>query len=199
MRPQATENDIDDWLDRLRRKDDAAAQATAVQAIYRGYYACVTAFVKLYVDQTAAVEEIVDDTFLAVFRKPDQFEGRSSFKTWLLSIAKNQCSDWMRRAKREPAHGLQDDEALLQSLVDPTWPVIDQLESKQISSIIRFCLQRLPDVQRQVIYWVFFEEMSVDQTAAQVQCAPGTVKSRVFHAKAKLAECINRRLNGGVA
>jgi len=194
MRPQAPEHDIDDWLERLRRGD-----SSAVKAIYRGYYGCVTAFVKLYIDQTAAVEEIVDDTFLAVFSKPDQFEGRSSFKTWLLGIAKNQCHDWLRRAKREPAIGLQDDEAMLNSLVDHAWPVLDQLESKQISAIVQFCLQRLPDIQRQVMYWVFFEEMSVDQTAEQVQCAPGTVKSRLFHAKAKLADCISRRLNDGVA
>jgi len=49
------------------------------------------------------------------------------------------------------------------------------------------------------MYWVFFEEMSVDQAAEQVHCAPGTVKSRLFHAKAKLADCIGRRLNDGVA
>jgi len=194
MRPQATEHDIDDWLERLRRAD-----STAVEAIYRGYYGCVTAFVRLYIDQTAAVEEIVDDTFLAVFSKPDQFEGRSGFKTWLLGIAKNQCYDWLRRAKREPAIGLQDDEAMLNGLVDQAWPVLDQLESQQISAIIQFCMQRLPDAQRQVMYWVYFEEMSVDQAAEQVHCAPGTVKSRLFHAKSKLADCINRRLNDGVA
>jgi len=194
MRSQATEKDIDIWLDRLRRRDDAAAEA-----IYRGYYSCVTAFVRLYVDDSAATEEVVDDTFLAVFKHPDQFEGRSSFKTWLLGIAKNQCHDWLRRAKREPAIGKQDDTVLLDSLIDQAWPIMDHLESQQISVIIQFCLRRLPESQREIMYWVFFEDMSVARVAEQVRCAAGTVKSRLFHAKAKLADCINRRLNDGVA
>lgn len=194
MRSQATEKDIDIWLDRLRGGDDAA-----VEAIYRGYYSCVTAFVRLYVDDSAATEEIVDDTFLAVFNQPDQFEGRSSFKTWLLGIAKNQCHDWLRRAKREPAIGNQDDTVLLDSLIDQAWPVMDHLESQQISVIIQFCLRRLPESQREIMYWVFFEDMSIARVAEQARCAAGTVKSRLFHAKAKLADCINRRLNDGVA
>jgi len=194
MRPQATEQDINEWLDRLRRGDDAA-----VEAIYRGYYSCVTAFVKLYVNDSTATEEIVDDTFMALFNKPEKFEGRSSFKTWLLGIAKNQCFDWLRRTKREPSIGSQDDGAILDSLVDQTWPVLDHLESQQIGSIIQFCLQRLPEAQREIIYWVFFEDMSLARTAEQTRCATGTVKSRLFHAKTKLADCINRRLNHGAA
>lgn len=194
MRPKATEEDINHWLDRLRCSDDAA-----VEAIYRGYYGCVYAFVKLYVDDSTATEEIVDDTFMVVFNKPDQFMGRSSFKTWLLAIAKNQCHDWLRRAKREPAIGRQDDTALLDSLVDQTWPVLDHLETQQIRNIVQFCLQRLPEVQREIMYFVFYEDMSINRVAEHAQCASGTVKSRLFHAKIKLADCINRRLNDGVA
>ncbi len=194
MRSQATEQDIGIWLDRLCRGDDAA-----VEAIYRGYYPCVTAFVRLYVDSSEAVEEIVDDTFMAVFSKPEQFQARSSFKTWLLGIAKNKCFEWLRRAKREPSMGLQDDTQLLDGLVDQSWPVLDHLQGEQIRLIIQFCLQRLPVVQREVLYWVFYEDLSVTYAAERAQCAAGTVKSRLFCAKAKMADCIHRRLNDGVA
>lgn len=194
MAPVATESDIDQWLIRLRRHDDEA-----VTAIYRGYYANVTAFVRLHVHDAAAVEEIVDDTFMVVFTKPAQFEGRSSFKTWLLGIAKNRCHDWLRQAKRQPTLNGQEDPSVLDDLVDPAWPVLDHLAQEQVRGIIRLCMQRLPASQRQALYWVFFEEKSVDETATELQCAAGTVKSRLFHAKAKLADCVSRRLNDAVA
>lgn len=190
----ATEHDLADWFARLRQGDQAA-----VTAIYRGFYRSLTAFVRLYVDDSAAVEEIVDDTFMVVFSNPERFEGRSSFKTWLFGIAKNRCHDWLRQAKRQPAIGVQDDQAMLDELVDAAWPVLDQLEQAQVNAIIRLCMQRLPEVQRQVLFWVFFEEMSMEQVALEQQCAAGTVKSRLFHAKSKLADCVGRRLNDGVA
>lgn len=190
----ATEKDLAVWLARVHQGDQAAAEA-----IYRGFYASLTAFVRLYVDDSAAIEEIVDDTFMVVFSNPARFEGRSSFKTWLFGIAKNRCHDWLRQAKRQPALGAQDDQAILDELVDPAWPALDQLEQAQVNAIIRLCMQRLPEAQRQVLFWVFFEEMSMDQVAEQQQCAAGTVKSRLFHAKSKLADCVNRRLNDGVA
>lgn len=190
----ATEPDLAVWLDRLRQGDPAA-----VETIYRGFYGSLTAFVRLHVDDSAAIEEIVDDTFMVVFSNPAGFEGRSSFKTWLFGIAKNRCHDWLRQAKRQPAIGVQDDEALLDGLVDPAWPALDQLEQAQVNAIIRLCMQRLPEVQRQVLFWVFFEELSMEQVALEQQCAAGTVKSRLFHAKSKLADCVGRRLNDGVA
>ena len=189
MNPVATDQDIQDWISRLRHGDQ---QATV--AIYRGYFGVVTAFVRLHVDDAGAVEEIVDDTFLAAFAGLDQFEQRSSFKTWIIGIAKNKSHDWLRRAKREPAVSESDDELWLDSLVDPSWPAIEQVAAAQVSRLLHICLQRLSLAQREVTYFTFFGEMSVEQVAEQVCCAPGTVKSRLFHARANLAQCMRHRL-----
>jgi len=188
-----TEPQVTEWLRRLQQGDESAATA-----VYQAYYRGLTAFVRLHVDDDAAVEEIVDDTFMIVFSGPDRFEGRSQFKTWLYGIAKNRCYDWLRHARRQPAMGSQDDQAALDGLVDPASPALDQVDQAQVNAIIKRCLQRLSEVQRQVLFWVFFEEMSMEQAAVQTQCATGTVKSRLFHAKSNLADCVNRRLMGGV-
>lgn len=190
MTPAATEQDVEHWLKRFEAGDKQAAAA-----IYRGFYGRLTAFVSTYVDDSAAVEEIVDDTFLAVFANPQRFAGRSSFKTWVMGIAKNKSHDWLRRAKREPAMSGTDDETILGNLLDHALPALEHLASEQIRAIVRLCLQRLPLAQREATYFVFFEEMSVEQAAAEVDCPPGTVKSRLFNARAKLAECIKRRVD----
>lgn len=191
MTPVATNDDIQDWLRRLKDGDQQAAAA-----IYRGYFGCVKGFVSLHVDDSVAVEEIVDDTFLAAFSNPERFEGRSSFKTWLMSIAKNKSHDWLRRAKREPALSGADDPMDLENLVDQAWPVLDHLAAEQVRAIVRLCLERLSAAHREATYFVFYEEMSVEQAAGQLNCPPGTVKSRLFHARLKMAECLKHRLDG---
>jgi len=148
------------------------------------------------VTDASAAEEIVQDTFLAAFDQSDRFQGRSSFKTWLLAIAKNKSRDAIRRAKREPAAIASDDLSILDQLVDQGWPALEQIAAKQIAKLITFCLKRLPLAQREVTYFVFYEEMSLEQVAHQVCCPPGTVKSRLFHARLKLADCLKRRLDG---
>lgn len=185
-----SDENIQDWLRRLRHGDQQAAEA-----IYRGYFGSVKGFVSLHVHDSVAVEEIVDDTFLAAFSNPERFEGRSSFKTWLMSIAKNKSYDWLRRANREPVLSAADDSICLENLVDQTLPVFDHLASEQVRTIVRLCLERLPVTQREVTYFVFYEDMSVEQAAHQVNCPPGTVKSRLFHARLKMAECLKHRLN----
>ena len=195
MTHSANDDNIKMLLDRLKNGDEQAAVA-----IYRSFYGCVNSFVGLYVDDSAAAEEIVHDTFLAAFDSYERFEGRSNFKTWLMGIAKNKSHDWLRRTKREPAVSDLDSQPIIEQLIDPQWSVHDHVAAKQIRAIVRLCLRRLPLAQREATYLVFFEEMSVEQTAVEVNCPPGTVKSRLFNARLRLAACLRRQLgHDGVA
>jgi RNA polymerase sigma-70 factor (ECF subfamily) len=153
MNPVANDQDIQHWITRLRHGDQQAATA-----IYRGYFGAVSAFVHLQVNDAGAVEEIVDDTFLAAFAGLDRFENRSSFKTWLIGIAKNKSHDWLRRAKREPALADSDDSLILDSLVDQGWPALERVAATQIRRLLRFCMQRLSLLQREVTYFVFLRK-----------------------------------------
>jgi len=190
MNSAASDHDIEDWLARFHDGDERAATA-----IYRGYFSVVSAFVRLHVDDAGAVEEIVDDTFLAAFDGLSRFEHRSSFKTWLIGIAKNKSHDWLRRAKREPSISELDDTLLLDQLVDQSWPAIERISAMQINKLLHFCLQRLTLAHREATFFVFFEEMSVEQAAQELCCSVGTVKSRLFYARLKLSDCIKRRLH----
>ena len=194
MTQQASEHDIESWLERLRRGDRAAAEA-----IYRGFYGKVTGFVRLQIADEAAVEEIVDDTFMVLFENPGSFDGRSRFTTWLLGIAKRKSADWWRAHAREPSTGGQDDTDTLDHIEDPAWPALEHLAQAQVATILRSCIGRLPPAQREALYWVFFEALSLVEVAKQLDCAGGTIKSRLFHARLKMADCVKRRLNHGLA
>ena len=157
MTQQASEHDIDLWLDRLQSGDRSAAEA-----IYRGFYGKVTGFVRLQVTDEAAVEEIVDDTFMVLFQNPGSFGRRSRFTTWLLGIAKRKSADWWRAHAREPSASGQDDTDRLSGLEDPAWPVFEDLAQAQVSTILRSCIKRLPPTQREALYWVFFEALPLN-------------------------------------
>lgn len=171
---------------------------TAATALYKQHYQSVYGFVRMQIDDVGAIPEIVDDVFMAVFSSAAQFKGQSAPKTWMLGIARNICHNWLRKMSREP---VQQRDALpdeLASLVDQQWPVLDRIERDETRDIVRFCMDRLPIQQREALFWVYFEDMSIDETAQVLQCAAGTVKSRLFHAKSKMADCVHRRLAAAV-
>lgn len=173
----------------------AQGDASAVETVYRQYYGTVSAFVRMQIADSGAVEEIVDDVFMVLFSSASQFRGESAFKTWLLGIARNLCHNWLRQMSREPVAGMDVTDEELSGLMDQAWPALDHLQQQQIQAIVRLCLDRLPPPQKEALFWVFFEEMSLEETAKALSCAIGTVKSRLFHAKAKVADCVKRRLS----
>ena len=171
----------------------------AVESIYRQYYSVVYAFVRLQINDLGAAEEIVDDVFMVVFTSANSFKGQSSFKTWVLGIAKNLSRNWLRKIGREPSNQFDSTEDQLADLIDPDWPALEQLEREELNVIIQFCMTRLPLSQRETLFYVYFEDLTLEQVAQTLGCPSGTIKSRLFHAKTKMAECVNRRIAYGVA
>lgn len=163
----------------------------AVETVYRHYHASVFAFIRLRVRDDAAAEEILNDTFMIAFSKPAQYNGSSTFKTWLCGIAKNVCGTWLRKQQggiaRSTVH-VEDDE--LENLPDPDWNVLSHLESRQMDEILRECIDQLPVAHREAFFWTWFEEEPMERVAERLACPLGTIKSRLFNARAKIADCV---------
>lgn len=170
----------------------------AVEMVYRHYHASVFAFIRLRVRDDAAAEEILNDTFMIAFRKPGQYNRGSTFKTWLCGIAKNVCGTWLRKKNTGLARAtFQVDDEELGNLPDPDWDVLSQLESREMSEILRECIDRLPVTHREAFFWTWFEEEPMDRVAERLECPIGTVKSRLFNARAKIADCVKNVVGQG--
>ena len=72
----------------------------AMNEIYKSYAPALNGFVRLFLADPNDVNDIIHDTMLEVWRKADRFEGRSSLKTWIFSIAKNKSIDRNRKYAR---------------------------------------------------------------------------------------------------
>jgi len=123
-------------------------------------------------------EEVAQETMVAVWRGAKRFQGRSKVSTWIFGIARNKAFDMMRREKR-------GDRTPDLDLVTPD-PAASLLRAEAVSG----AMETLPEPQREVVFLTFYEGLSYGEISGILGIPEGTVKSRMFHAKRKLAEVL---------
>lgn len=156
------------------RRGDRSAQAVVVRQLQDVWYRmCLGLLGRDDLAQDAAQE-----TALRFLRDLPRFRGESSVSTWSLGIAINVTRE-MRRKPR--AMQWVDDEPLAMIEGENNSPA-ENASSSESQSLVRSTLQHLSDRQREAIVLRFFEQMSVEQTAAAMGCAAGTVKATVHQA-----------------
>src|SRR5262249_37890143 len=132
-----------------------------------------------------AAEDTVNEVFFDVWRKADQFEGRSQVSTWLLAIARHKALEALRHRSTER---LDEDAAAL--IEDPADNPEVAVHKKKTGSILRKCLAQLSPAHREIIDLVYYHGKSIDDAAEIIGIAQNTVKTRMFYARKQLAELL---------
>jgi RNA polymerase sigma-70 factor (ECF subfamily) len=176
--------------DVLRRagSGDAAALRAFVQCYERRVYSLC---VRIVLDVHAA-EDAAQETFLKAFGALPRFDvhGPARCSTWLLTIATHHCLDELRRRKRRP---IVDELALAQLVAD-----VDTAQSandRAARRVAEQALAQLSDEHRAVVVLRVLADESVDDTAAILGVAAGTVKSRLARAKEALKDILQGALS----
>jgi RNA polymerase sigma-70 factor (ECF subfamily) len=139
-------------------------------------------------------EEAVDlsqEAWVKSWQKLNQFQGQSSFVTWMTRITINLCLDQLRRQKRLRAESIEQmDEEL--GGVERQMPVVtpnptEGLERVELRRRIDEALAKLTYEHRTVLVMHEFDELEYKEIAKQMQCSIGTVMSRLFYARRKMA------------
>ena len=139
-------------------------------------------------------EEAIDlsqEAWVKAWQRLDQFHGESSFTTWMTRIAINLCLDQLRKQKRQRAESIEelDEESggverqMPAVIVNPT----ERLERGELRARIDQALGQLSYEHRTVLVLHEFEEMEYKEIAKTMGCSIGTVMSRLFYARRKLA------------
>jgi len=173
-----------------------ADSEVAMTQLYRALSGNVFAFVRRrlgYADDHE-VQAVVVDAMYEVWRAAPNFEGASQVKTWVLGIARHKLLDAVRKS-RHAGHNHVDIADFSETLADDRVDVFAALAAKQHSEWLMFCMDKLPSEQRESLHLLLVEGMSVEAIAHVQGCPNGTVKTRVFHAKAKLKTCLARWLD----
>ena len=137
--------------------------------------------------------DALQDALISAFRRADSFRGESAVTTWLHRIVVNASLDRLRRRSVRQADPIPDDVDDLpgRTVADPT----DALDTRLVQLEIARALADLPSEQREAVVLVDIEGWSVEETAAYLGCPTGTVKSRCFRGRAKLAERLDHLRN----
>lgn len=168
-----------------------AGDNKAVEKVFRFYQASIFAFIRLRVRDDHCAEEILNDTFMIAFQKPEQYNGSAEFSTWLCGIAKNVCGTWMRKHHSGVGRlvvDVQGDE--LENVPAPDWDLLSRLESEELNEVMQECIDRLPVTHKEAFFWTWYEEEPLSVVAERLNCPAGTIKSRLFNARAKIADCV---------
>jgi RNA polymerase sigma-70 factor (ECF subfamily) len=133
--------------------------------------------------------DALQDALISAYRRADQFRGDSAVTTWLHRIVVNASLDRLRRRAVRAAQPLPDDNDALPGAVvaDP----VDHMDRREIQLVVTQALAQLPEDQRAAVLLVDVEGWSVEDAARMLGCPEGTVKSRCFRGRAKLAKSLD--------
>jgi RNA polymerase sigma-70 factor (ECF subfamily) len=139
-------------------------------------------------------EEAVDlsqEAWVKGWQRLVQFQGESSFTTWMTRIVINLCLDQLRKKKRQRAESIEemDEES---GGVERQMPVVtvnptERLERAELRVRIDEALGKLSEAHRTVLVLHEFEHMEYKNIAKTMNCSIGTVMSRLFYARRKMA------------
>jgi len=143
-------------------------------------------------------DDLVQETYARAFAAADRFESGSNLKAWLYRILRNIFIDRRRRDLGGPITPLSPDDLDESALAAPQSGAIDV--DAITSADVQAAMMALPEPSRTVVL-LDIEGMNESEVAEILECAPGTVKSRLFRARATLRELLKdytpaRRLHG---
>lgn len=139
-------------------------------------------------------EEAIDlsqEAWVKGWQRLKQFQGESSFVTWMTRIVINLCLDQLRKQKRQRAESIEHlDEEL--GGVERQMPTVtinptEGLERSELRARIDRALNLLSHEHRTVLILHEFEDLEYKEIAKRMECSIGTVMSRLFYARRKMA------------
>jgi RNA polymerase sigma-70 factor (ECF subfamily) len=127
-------------------------------------------------------DDVLQNTFIKVYRGIGQFEGKSKLYTWLYRIATNEAITHMQSSARHASSSIDDANTLLaQRLQADEWFDGDEVQTK-----LQLAIAQLPDKQKQVFNLRYYEEMPYEEMSQLLNTSVGALKASFHHAVKKI-------------
>lgn len=172
-------------------KRTAAGEREAFDELVVRHQAAVFRFARAATESPAAAEDVLQETFLAAWRAAGTFQGRSTVRTWLLTIARNEAWHQREREARLP----MDDVPLPELGEAAGWgdqsPEEGVLRSQRRGRLAR-ALAALGADEREILVLRELEELTGEETASALGIGLAAMKSRLHRARLRLAAEVRR-------
>jgi RNA polymerase sigma-70 factor (ECF subfamily) len=140
--------------------------------------------------------DLTVETFAKAFEKLEKYQPEYAFSTWLFRVATNNCIDFIRKKKLNTTsiHGLTDNEGdeqhmqIKSDVLNPEETSIKKQQTEELKQLI----DGLPPRYRNLIVLRYFDELSYEEIAQQLDLPLGTVKAQLFRGRYLLGNILNR-------
>jgi len=180
--------EVDLWV-KAAQAGDQAAFTQLMGLFQRDVYGKAFSILRNHQD----ADDVVQETFLRVYRALPGFRGESSFRTWLITIATRQALNFLDRNRI-------NHESIEDTVISTTHPAL-RIEDNQMTAyldqesrrLMREAFPKLPKRQKEALELRLKRDLKYDQIAVEMGTTVGSVKSHIFYAIKNLA----RHVKGG--
>lgn len=139
--------------------------------------------------------DVLQESFIKVFRHLSSFKEESSFDTWVYRIVVNTCNDMLRKnsnlKKTDSLYQCSgDDDERMTELPDKSPTPEEALEQKEKAQLILKALERLTPEQKEIVILRDIQGFAYEEISEVLECSLGTVKSRINRARLRLREIL---------
>ncbi|MBN1315489.1 MAG: RNA polymerase sigma factor, partial [Anaerolineales bacterium] len=166
----------------------AAGENQALEALYALYGQRMVALALRLTRNPAQAEDVVQDALIAAWRSAKRYRGDGRVIAWLLGIVHHTACKSLRRKTMPLTETIEETITASHPLPE------EQVQANEQAHLIQQGLQSLSPNHRVVLELVFYQELSLKETARVVKCPVGTVKSRLNYARRHLRGILSRQI-----
>lgn len=166
----------------------AGGDRRAFETLYRLYHPRLARFLSSFLRRPELIEEVLNDTLMTVWQRPEGYNGDSKLSTWIFAIAYRKAL--RARARSDEPVEDKDAEQRASEDADPE----QQLGDRQVHKVLLGAIEELSAEHRAVVDLAYFHEIGYREIAEIMDCPVDTVKTRAFHARRYLKKVLSGRL-----
>jgi RNA polymerase sigma-70 factor, ECF subfamily len=153
---------------------------------FREIFGFIYALIRNYTE----AEDVMQQTSMVLWNKFDSYRSGTNFVTWACSVARLEALNYLRKRRRYQAHF---SEAFQQKLA-VTLAAIPAEETQRRAMLLEECLNKLPEVQRQLLQRCLGGESTVSEVALETRRTVHSIYSSLRNIRNKLLDCVDRFL-----
>jgi RNA polymerase sigma-70 factor (ECF subfamily) len=157
-----------------------ARDLRAFESLYRKYHPRLTRFLTNLIRRPQLVEEVLNDTMMVVWNRPDSYNGSSRLSTWIFAIGYRKALKALSRFD-DPQEDLQAEQRATTEPGPET-----QLGRRQAQAALLDAMRELSPDHRAVVDLTYFHEIGYREIAEIMDCPVDTVKTRMYYARRHL-------------
>jgi RNA polymerase sigma-70 factor (ECF subfamily) len=164
------------------------AEVPDFATVYDAYFAFVWRLCANCRVPASHLDDVVQETFLAIHRKLPSFEGRSSLRTWIASVTRITAVEFLRRKRHQVLGSDVDPDASASAALNPA----EQLEASAAALLLDQFLDELPEDQRDIFLLAEVEQMTAIEIGDVLEMNPNTVRTRLRAARTSVQASLAR-------